>query len=259
MGTWLAVASLVVSGCSAPESVTAQAAVIGRAQTAESAGGAPQVRYCEYFLEPQGASQTRADASNIRVVYYAPEGREGKKIAEKRITGVIDDSGVLLSTRPQISQEDFRLGEVREVTRSETGWRMRYRGDRNSRFTETTLPIEQLDVIDAGFDPYVRQHWQQLKAGETVQFQFASPVHGRSIKLRARAIPCARAESYLCLRVELAQAFLRWIAGGEIDLEYIAGADGKPGSARLARFVGVTNLLDKAGEPQRLQLDYFYR
>lgn len=259
MGIWLAVATLVVSGCSAPESVTAQAAVIGRAQLVEPAGSAPQVRYCEYFLEPQGAPQTNGDASNIRVVYYAPDGLEGSKLAEKRINGVIDESGVLLSTRPQISQEDFRLGEVREVTRSETGWRMRYRADRKSRLTESTLPMDKLDVIDAGFDPYVRQHWQQLKAGETVQFQFASPVHGRSIKLRARSIPCTRAESDLCLRVELAQAFLRWIAGGEIDLEYIAGADGKPGSARLTRFVGVTNLLDKAGEPQRLQLDYFYR
>ncbi|WP_078085807.1 hypothetical protein [Microbulbifer mangrovi] len=259
MGTWLAAASLVVSGCNAPESVTAQAAVIGRAQLVEPAGSAAQVRYCEYFLVPQGGPQTSGEASNIRVVYYAPEGREGSKVAEKRITGVIDETGVLLSTRPQIAQEDFRLGEVREVSRSETGWRMRYRADRESGFTENTLPMDKLDVIDAGFDPYVRQHWHRLEAGETVQFQFASPVHGRSIKLRARAIPCAREASDLCLRVELAQAFLRWIAGGGIDLEYSAGTDGKPGSARLTRFVGVTNLLDKAGEPQRLQLDYFYR
>lgn len=247
MFSWLAAASLMVSGCSAPDSVVDRAAVIGRAQEAQSEA----VRYCEYFL-PQ-------ESGKIRVVYYTPEGREGQKIAEKWISGDVASTGVLQTSVPEVLQEDFRHGELRQVTQSDAGWQLRYRRDHRSKFDDASFRLDELEVIDAGFDPYVRKHWNQLVAGETVQFRFASPVHGRAIKLRARAVSCAAAGADLCLQVELAQAFLRWIAGGEIYLEYSRSPEAKPGVPRLTRFNGVSNLLDDAGEPQQVQIDYFYR
>lgn len=243
----LLAASLAVSGCNAPHRVETEATVIGRAVEVEGS----TVRYCEYFL-PQGSGR-------MRVVYYAPGEPEGTKIAEKQIVGDEGPAGLLQDTRPQISQEDFRNGEVRQATRTPEGWRLRYREGQDSRYRDDTFSESELDVIDAGFDALVRQHWSELKAGEKLRFRFASPVHGRAIGLRAAATPCQNPDADLCIRVDLAQAFLRWIAGGEIYLEYIETRDKSGGGPRLSRFVGVTNLLDDSGDPQRLKIDYFYR
>lgn len=243
----LVAASLAVSGCDAPQRVESEATVIGRAVEIEGS----TVRYCEYFL-PQGPGQ-------VRVVYYAPGEPEGTKIAEKKITGDEGPAGLLQDTRPQISQEDFRNGEVRQATKIPEGWRLRYREDQRSRYRDDTFSDSELDVIDAGFDAFVRRHWTDLKAGESLRFRFASPVHGRAVGLRAAATPCQNPEADLCIRVDLAQAILRWIAGGDIYLEYKDDAEKVGGDPRLSRFLGVTNLLDDAGNPQRLKLDYFYR
>ena len=252
-------ASMAVSGCGAPEPVVSAATVIGRARGVEETG----VRYCEYFL-PQ-------DTGQVRVVYYAPGKPAGRKIAEKWISGEADNTGMLRETRPQISQEDFRSGEIRQATRVTDGWQLRYRADRDATYRDAAFSDTQVDVIDAGFDALVRQHWSSLKAGETLQFQFASPVHGRTVGLRAAVTPCQNPGAALCIRVDLAQTLLRWVAGGDIYLEYslgtragaaegVAEIGGKGSDApRLLRFIGVTNLLDDSGDPQRLQLDYFYR
>ncbi|MBB5210226.1 hypothetical protein [Microbulbifer hydrolyticus] len=240
-------ASLAVDGCNAPDTVESAATVVGRASGVEE----PDVRYCEYFL-PRAAGE-------VRVVYYTPGQPQANKIAEKHITGDAGRSGLLQDTRPQISQEDFRSGEVREATRVADGWRLRYRANRNAEYRDKVFSDGQLDVIDAGFDALVRRHWSVLKAGEELQFQFASPVHGRTIGLRAAATPCQNPEADLCIRVDLAQAILRWIAGGDIYLEYAESADQGQAEPKLMRFVGVTNLLDRSGDPQRLNLEYFYR
>ena len=243
----LLAASLAVSGCNAPHRVETEATVIGRAVEVEGS----TVRYCEYFL-PQGSGR-------MLVVYYAPGEPEGTKIAEKQIVGDEGPAGLLQDTRPQIFQEDFRSGEVRQATRIPEGWRLRYRESGRSRHRDDIFSESELDVIDAGFDALVRQHWSALKAGEELRFEFASPVHGRAVGLRAAATPCQNPDADLCIRVDLAQAFLRWIAGGDIYLEYLEASDKAGGDPRLSRFVGVTNLLDDSGDPQRLKLDYFYR
>ncbi|WP_066964878.1 hypothetical protein [Microbulbifer sp. Q7] len=247
MASWLAVAALSVAGCTAPDDVQQAAMVVGQARAVEG----PEVRYCEYFMpQPSGS---------LRVVYYRPEGPAGSKIAEKWITDGEGASGILQRARPQVSQEDFRMGEVRQASRVSEGWQLRYKPRTEADFRDATFADTQVDVVDAGFDAYVRQHWQALNRGEKLEFKFASPVHGRTIGLRATAVPCQRQGADLCIRVDLAQAFLRWIAGGDIYLEYTIRGTKGDAAPRLLRFVGVTNLLDDRGDPQRLVLDYFYR
>ncbi|MBN8431367.1 hypothetical protein JF535_10945 [Microbulbifer salipaludis] len=252
MASWLAVAALSVAGCTAPDDVQQAAMVVGQARAVEGVGvEAPEVRYCEYFM-PQSSG-------SLRVVYYRPEGPAGSKIAEKWITEGEGASGILQRARPQVSQEDFRMGEVRQASLLPEGWKLRYKPRTGAKFRDATFAEGRVDVVDAGFDAYVRQHWQALTRGEKLEFEFASPVHGRTVGLRAAAVPCQRQEADLCIRVDLAQAFLRWIAGGDIYLEYVIQRTEGKTEPRLLRFVGVTNLLDDGGDSQRLVLDYFYR
>ncbi|MCK7597021.1 hypothetical protein M0G74_07005 [Microbulbifer sp. CAU 1566] len=200
----------------------------------------------------------------MRVLYFAPD---GEKIAEKRLAAIAPGSAIQEQRLPQVFQQDFRSGELRETVWESGAWRLRYREAESKALREVVIDDSEIDVIDAGFDAYVRKNWQALTDGSELRFQFASPPHGRSIRLRATSLVCEPPGSALCVRVDLAQPLLRWIAGGDILLRYsTVDTDGVTSDKntlvpmpRLQRFTGVSNLLDDSGEPQRLQIDYFYR
>ncbi|GAA5524484.1 hypothetical protein Maes01_01041 [Microbulbifer aestuariivivens] len=189
--------------------------------------------YCEYHLPAQGNQR--------RVLYYSPGGH---RIAEKQLGGVN-------STIPSVAQQDYRHGEERVLNPRGGQIEMRYREKSGSGWEAEILPSSAVDVADAGFDAFVRNNWARLSAGQSVSFNFASPVHGRAIPLRARKVACTGGAGRLCLQVDLDQAFLRLFAGA-LYLEY------DPDSRRLLLFDGVTNLLDTRGGSQRLRINYQY-
>ncbi|SHE72740.1 hypothetical protein SAMN04487965_0522 [Microbulbifer donghaiensis] len=196
--------------------------------------------YCEYFLPTENQS--------TRVLYYSPQ---GFRIAEKILfTGETEPARN--SPRPEVLQRDYRLGEEREVRNRDGQWQMRYRASAAADWESALVGQTTIDVIDAGFDAFVRKNWESLLAGDRLEFNFASPIHGRAIALRARKVNCRGNETgKVCLRVDLAQPLLRFFAG-DLYLEYSAD------SRRLQFFEGVVNLLDEQGQNQRLQIDYRY-
>lgn len=242
----LAVA-VATSACAAPEAVERQATVVGQARSVGASESDPAaLRYCEYFLVD--------DAGKVRVLYYDPR---GQKIAEKHLSSPVANSpeAPVEEARPSVLQEDFRLGEIREITRVGNSWRMRYRKNLQDKVREVTVPDAKVDVIDAGFDPFVRRHWELLVSGGNVEFNFASPLHGQVIRLRARVVACGArvaAAGHLCLTVEPANALLRWLAG---DLFLAYSSDNR----RLRYFSGVVNLQDTSGTVQKLSIRYSYR
>lgn len=199
-----------------------------------------ELAYCEYHLP--------AENDRTRVLYYSPQ---GFRIAEKTLIASGGDSP-RNNPRPEVLQRDYRQGEQREIRRRGNRWEMRYRAPGSSAWETAALGDGAIDVIDAGFDAFVRRHWDRLVSGQPLAFDFASPLHGRAIELRARRVACRDSQSgRLCFRVDLAQPLLRFFAG-DLYLEY--GAD----SRRLLFFEGVVNLLDSRAESQRLQIDYRY-
>lgn len=190
--------------------------------------------YCEYHLPVKGTQR--------RVLYYSPAGH---RIAEKQLSGVN-------STLPGVVQQDYRHGEQRIVNPAGEQVELRYREKTNSDWEIALLPAAEVEVADAGFDVFVRDKWRQLADGQTVSFTFASPVHGRSVRLRARQVACRQPDdASLCLQVDLAQPLLRMFAGN-LYLVY-----DRP-TRRLTLFEGVVNLLDNRAESQRLQIFYRY-
>lgn len=190
--------------------------------------------YCEYHLPAKGAQR--------RVLYYSPSGH---RIAEKQLNGVN-------STVPGVVQRDYRHGEERIVNPRGGQVELRYRKNSNSAWDTALISSARVEVADAGFDNFVRDNWGRLAGGETVSFEFASPVHGRSVRLRARQITCRQpGQNSLCLQVDLAQPLLRMFAG-DLYLVY-----DRP-TRRLTLFEGVVNLLDHRADSQRLQIRYRY-
>ena len=228
--------------------------MIGRAT--QPGGG--ETEYCEYFLPSQ---------NQWRVLYFD---RTGSKIAEKQLREGSAPGLLIAHPRPRVIQEDFRNGEVREATQSNGDWVLRYRPKAGAKVTEKHIPAGQVDVVDAGFDAFVREHYQKLLSGEVIVFDFASPLHGRSVRLQARAVPCVTAAPILCVDVELASGLLRWLADAKIYLEYSSSSTGDDPSSertfagpaqaipRLTRFRGTVNLLDAGGDSQVLEIRYFY-
>ncbi|MEX2962294.1 hypothetical protein [Microbulbifer sp. TYP-18] len=193
-----------------------------------------EIQYCEYHLPSVNNSR--------RVLYYSASGH---KIAEKYVTGIDN-------TRPQFQQHDIRQGEERQISLQGQRLKLAYRKNATAPWQFSLISARDVDVADAGFDVFVREQWAHLAAGRTVQFQFASPLHGRSIKLRARKIPCRESDTpSLCLKVDLAQPLLR-IFVGDLYLVY------DKASRRLRLFEGVVNLLSDSGISQRLTIHYSY-
>lgn len=196
--------------------------------------------YCEFFLP------TRNDRT--RVLYYSPE---GYRIAEKTL--ITAGAEIPRNTaRPEVMQQDYRHGEERQVVRINGQWELRYRESGEAGWEEHQADDAAVDVIDAGFDAFVRESWDQLSSGQPVEFDFASALHGRAITLRARRARCEGGErNRLCLKVVLAQPLLRLFAG---ELFLVYGTEQR----RLESFEGIVNLLDSSGDSQRLRIDYRY-
>ncbi|WHI47631.1 hypothetical protein [Microbulbifer sp. VAAF005] len=199
-----------------------------------------QLQYCEYY--------TSQDNGEITVFYYAPQ---GDLIAEKTLR---ERNGPAAgrSALPSATQIDRRHGEVREVLWDDGQWMMRYKANEDEAWKVSLREARSVDVVDAGFDTYVRDHWDLLSSGKTLKFNFASPLHGRSIKLRAKAVSCSQSASdNTCIRVDVAQPLIRLFVE---DLNLTYDTD----SRRLKSFKGIVNILDPQAKSQELEVFYQY-
>ena len=105
-------------------------------------------------------------------------------------------------------------------------------------------------VVDAGFDNYVRERWDELTTGESVRFSFLVAGRDKPLPMRAEETgECAEGE--VCLEVGLDA----WLIGSlvpPIRLTY------ERETRRLLRFEGVSNLRDDEGRSRRVDIRYSY-
>jgi hypothetical protein len=110
------------------------------------------------------------------------------------------------------------------------------------------LPV----VIDAGFDAFVRENWHSLVAGERKQFQFPFAARESVVELSIASASCSYAtETDQCFTLELNNWLLSMLAD-PIELGYDAKLQ------RLARFRGISNISDDAGEALAVDIHYRY-
>lgn len=194
--------------------------------------------YCEFH---EGKIGEKKNA----VIYRAPA---GEIIAEKNI--IWDPS----RTQPDIDQLDMRNGERIQVTRG-AQWSLSYRENRDSKVEQVNLTLNEIDVVDAGFDQKVRGHWDDLVAGGRLRVMFAAPALQRSVPLRvtlrdARYCAHASEQNWLCFWVEADNALVRLFME-PLRLSYDQ-------QRRLRVFVGVVNIRDGEGKKQSAIIRYRY-
>lgn len=159
------------------------------------------------------------------VLYRCPDGRP---FARKRIR---DDGD---SQAPDFDMRDARLG-YREGVRRDAGERVAYvqrSAQQNERDNALQVPAD--GVIDAGFDNFVRNHWQALLDGDTLHFDFLVPSKRAfyAFKLARRHHGAGHATVRLRLSLGAWYAFLL----PHIDVVYDRA------TRRLLRYEGLSNI-----------------
>lgn len=233
--------SLLLAATLWPSSVTQhcqpleQTIIVGIAQSQSG-----QFLYCEQIEKPS------EHALIVNYVY------DGKTFAEKKI----NYSGN--PATPLIHQKDFRSGEVRQAEINQQTIELHYQENSHKKSEQTLIPLTNVDVIDAGFDYFVRQHWNELQTGKVLPVNFASMPHLKVLPLRLSAQPLTKCEAkteqdnkHFCFLVEIDNALLRLLLGN-IKLTYDP-------QHRLTNFKGVVNIEDDKASTQIAKISYYYK
>lgn len=115
--------------------------------------------------------------------------------------------------------------------------------------TSGSLPV----VIDAGFDEFVRAHWDELVAGGKKYFQFPFASRSTMVELRIGPLTCTYdSDTDQCFRLEMSNWLFRMLAA-PIELGYDAE------SRRLTRYRGLSNIGDGNGNGLEVDIQYRYQ
>jgi hypothetical protein len=103
-----------------------------------------------------------------RIVMYRC-GIDGPAFARKELTyGEVREE-------PEFTFTDARSGYVEGLRRTPQGLRVFQQENARASRREAKVPAGTTIVSDAGFDEFVRRHWNDLEAGRSVRFPFLIP------------------------------------------------------------------------------------
>ncbi len=189
-------------------------------------------------------------AETLHKVVYLDPNRE--LVAEK----LIDYSSNIFA--PNVQVDDYRAKRATLIEHGEDVCEVSISDlDNSTEKSSSTFQPEEHDVMDAGFDNYVRKHWNQLTQGETVKFRFMLPLRDSTIGLKLKPRQCEgnaidAGASELCFRISPANWLISALAA-PIDLVY------ERDTQRLLRFIGQGQLPDAKGKSMEVDLRYEYQ
>lgn len=197
-----------------------------------------ELRYIEHH------EQVLVDGAPLRwdVTYYDTQ---GNVVATKHLD--FSDHG----TVPVYTFKIPADGYVEGITH-EDGWTMFRRegrqAERESEGFEITMPM----AADSGFHPLVQRHFEELMAGETVEFEFAVSGRQSVLDLRAEKVGTTtfEGEPAVVLRAELDMFLINFFVD-PLLLTY------DPQSKRLLEYRGIGNLHNAQGEVYPVRVSYY--
>lgn len=176
------------------------------------------------------------------VMYRCPSG--GGAFARKRVDYRAS------ATAPAFALEDARSGYAEGLRRTRAGEELYFR-ERDGATEQRALLPERAQVADAGFDEFVRAHWQALAAGDSLPLRFTVPSRLRSMEFRVRAAGTGVVDGEAAQVFRLRLDGLLGFVAPHIDVAY------SKREHRLLRFEGLGNLRDAAGREQlQVRIDF---
>ncbi len=203
--------------------------VIGTAYSPDS----DRVLYVESYINDS--------ATQVQVRY---ENAAGKLLADKQL----DFSRSRHA--PDVSRKDYRFDSTLTINTKANTTTLQAQRDGEATL-DATLDVADKLVIDAGFDFFVQDQWDDLIARKKITFRYLVPARKAAVKLNLKQRDCAAAEQMVCFRIQASN----WIVAAimaPIDLEY------EQDSRRLMRFTGLGQLIDDNGKKQEVDIRYRY-
>ena len=114
-------------------------------------------------------------------------------------------------------------------------------------------------VVSSGFYHFILEHWDQLRAGQVLSFDFAVPSRLSTVRLRMHAVPngaaameprAAADPSWFYVRVEAANPLLSWLVH-----PLTVALDGE---RRLILYRGIATVRDERGDTPQVLIRYRY-
>jgi hypothetical protein len=195
----------------------------------------------ELYRERHRVERDRDGRGTRVVVYECPDGRP----YARKVVRYADWAGApdfdLLDARDGWRERVETVGDRRRVS-------VRERAGGRERSAELSVP-DQL-VVDAGFDDFVRLHWDRLVAGERVDFAFLVPSRLEVMRFRVRrqGETTIDGEPALVIRLGLGAWYAFMLP--HIDVTYLEAG------RRLARFEGLTNQRTPGGGHVSARIDF---
>ncbi len=190
-------------------------------------GGAERYRE-EHWVIRDGGQQTRL------VLYRCPD---GAAFARKWVRGAVDDPA------PDFALFDQRDGYREGVSTRPDGRHVYVQARAGATMQSQILAPAADPVIDAGFDAWLRAHWDP--PATPLQFLLPSRLDWVPLQVQARDAPESGERSFR-LRLDAWYGF----AAPPLRVTYDSG------TRRLRRFEGVSNLRDANGGTQTVRIEF---
>ncbi len=175
------------------------------------------------------------------VTYLCPDGAPfARKIVD------YGPSAIAPSFSLTDGRDGYREGMRRANAKVETYVRRAVGGAERTVAMEDDVRI----VADAGFDEYVRRHWQALSQGNSLPIEFVVPASLRTYSFTLRKIASTRIRGVPAYTFRLKLGGLLGLVAPKIDISYARD------SRRLLRFEGITNLRDDRGRQWSARIDF---
>jgi len=185
-----------------------------------------------------------ADATGVStqlVLYRCPS---DQPFARKWVRDVVN------SEAPDFELVDARTG-YREGVRTVAGRREAFvQTDRNSALRTVVLPARADPVIDAGFDAFVSNRWNELDDPDKGRMAFVVPSRLGYLDMRIKSTDLETLDGEPVRRVRLGLDTWYGFVAPTIDLLY-ASSDHS-----VRRFEGLSNLLDARGRRQAVRIEF---
>jgi hypothetical protein len=206
---------------------------------------------------------TAVDADDGRVLYHESHfvALEGERVAERLVLYRCADGTPFARKRvaplfdspwlPEFDMTDARLGYREGVDADGTSVQVFVQEAAEKSMERETLREVPPDLVgDAGFDSFVRDHWEQLVAGETLRFNFLVPSRLGYLAFKVRQIGEERIGDRPVRVFRLALGGLLGLVVSGIDVAYDSE------SRILMRFEGLSNVRDAEGDNYVARIDF---
>ncbi len=151
---------------------------------------------------------------------------------------------------PEFEMIDNRDGYIEGARRTQNQWLVYVQRDASSARETATLPARPNTVIDAGFDDFVRIHWNELTDEHGMSAAFVMPE--RLAYLNVKLQPAAKTVQNGVAAQQFRMSLAGWLGAiaPSITLTYALT------DQRLIEFVGLSNVRDARGKRQRVRIEF---